>query len=442
MSYIGDFNPSDVFDTKFCTVTSSGAPDTFTTSPAVVIYKDSSTVSTTLGITLTTNFAGVTGLNNLHVDTSASAGFYASGHNFMAVVSAGQAGGVTISGYVVAEFSIWARSALRPTTASRTLNVSAGGLADSNAVQINGITTSNVTTVNANIGTTQAITFDANNLQKVDVEDWKGTTVSTAATAGIPDVNVKNINNVAAATPGAAGGILIAGSNAATTFASAVFTGTVTMSDGLAMSRTTLNTSALIVTGNGTGHGAIFTSGNGASGDGVQMVAASTNGNGLKAVGTGTLNGIFCQGGDGTNGDGLHCVAGAGTSMGIRGIGGGTAGSGIYGIGTAGNAAGIQGIGEGTGDGLSVSSLGGGNPISAAAANQFADGLLARNVAGGSSAGRIVSEALYPLRNLWTVNTTSGVYTVYKVDDLTIAWTAALTTNGSAQPITGSDPST
>ena len=53
---------------------------------------------------------------------------------------------------------------------------------------------------------------------QVDVTSWNGTAVSSPATAGIPEVNVKNINNVAAATPGASGGVLIAGSNAATTF--------------------------------------------------------------------------------------------------------------------------------------------------------------------------------------------------------------------------------
>lgn len=50
-----------------------------------------------------------------------------------------------------------------------------------------------------------------------NVTKWLGTAV-TAVTAGTPDVNVKNINNVVAATPGLTGGIVIAGSNAATTF--------------------------------------------------------------------------------------------------------------------------------------------------------------------------------------------------------------------------------
>lgn len=41
-----------------------------------------------------------------------------------------------------------------------------------------------------------AATTDANNLPKVDVEDWHATAVSVPATAGIPDINVKNWNNV------------------------------------------------------------------------------------------------------------------------------------------------------------------------------------------------------------------------------------------------------
>jgi hypothetical protein len=61
----------------------------------------------------------------------------------------------------------------------------------------------------------------------------------------------------------------------------------------LALSRFSLvsqsaNTSALVVTGNGTGHGAVITSGSGATGDGLQVTSAATNGNGLVATKTGT----------------------------------------------------------------------------------------------------------------------------------------------------------
>jgi hypothetical protein len=40
--------------------------------------------------------------------------------------------------------------------------------------------------------------FNANTVQSTNVVQWNGTNVSSPATAGIPDVNVKNMNNVAA----------------------------------------------------------------------------------------------------------------------------------------------------------------------------------------------------------------------------------------------------
>jgi hypothetical protein len=66
-----------------------------------------------------------------------------------------------------------------------------------------------------------------------------------------------------------------------------------------------------------------------------------------------------------------------------------------------------------------------------------ADALLARNVAGGSSAGRLVKEALYVLRNKTDIQ--SGTLTVYGTDDTTSAFTAAVTT-AAGNPITTVDP--
>jgi len=67
-----------------------------------------------------------------------------------------------------------------------------------------------------------------------------------------------------------------------------------------------------------------------------------------------------------------------------------------------------------------------------------ADTLLLRNVAGGSNTGRTVREALYFLRNRWTV--ASGTLTVFTTDDATSSWTAAVTGTPGADPITGNDP--
>ncbi len=132
---------------------------------------------------------------------------------------------------------------------------------------------------------------------QVDVTGWLGTAV-TAATAGIPDVNVKNINNVAAATPGASGGLLISGANSGTTTLGALTcTGTFTISDGLVVTRSTSNASAISATGNGTGHGADFESGSGATGNGVNLKSNATSGHGARSVGNGTGAGYSGAGG-------------------------------------------------------------------------------------------------------------------------------------------------
>lgn len=66
-----------------------------------------------------------------------------------------------------------------------------------------------------------------------------------------------------------------------------------------------------------------------------------------------------------------------------------------------------------------------------------ADALLGRNVAGGSSAGRIVSEALYVLRNKTDI--AAGTLTVYATDDSTSSWTATVST-AAGNPISQIDP--
>lgn len=79
-----------------------------------------------------------------------------------------------------------------------------------------------------------------------------------------------------------------------------------------------------------------------------------------------------------------------------------------------------------------------GYALTAGAYNAAADALLARNVAGGSSTGRIVAEAFYFLRNKWTV--AAGTLTVYGTDDTTSAWTATVGATPGADPITSNDP--
>ena len=126
MSYIGDFALGETFDTKFCTVTTTGAPTTLAGTPVVSAYVGNSVTQITAGITLTVDFDGVTGLHNVRV-VATSGNTYATASNYQLVITTGTVGGTSVVGYVVAEFSIENRSGLRPTTAGRTLDVSAGG---------------------------------------------------------------------------------------------------------------------------------------------------------------------------------------------------------------------------------------------------------------------------------------------------------------------------
>lgn len=69
---------------------------------------------------------------------------------------------------------------------------------------------------------------------------------------------------------------------------------------------------------------------------------------------------------------------------------------------------------------------------------QNADALLGRNVSGGSSSGRTVKQALHVLRNKSAV--AAGALTVYDTDDTTSSWTATVSSDAAADPITGIDP--
>lgn len=75
----------------------------------------------------------------------------------------------------------------------------------------------------------------------------------------------------------------------------------------------------------------------------------------------------------------------------------------------------------------------------AAYPNDIADAILNRDMAlvSDTNARTLLNGARF-LRNKWAV--IAGVLTVYEEDDVTVAWTADLTTTVGATAITGSDP--
>lgn len=125
--YYGDYALESTFDIKFTTRRfSTGAPFTLAGTPAVAAYPGNATTELTAGITLTVDFDARTGLNNVRVVATAANG-YAAGTNYALVITAGTVDGVSVVGEVIGGFSLDNRSALRPTVAGRTLDVTATG---------------------------------------------------------------------------------------------------------------------------------------------------------------------------------------------------------------------------------------------------------------------------------------------------------------------------
>lgn len=101
-----DFPLGETLDFKFTTRQfSSGAPFLLAGSPAVEVYEDNSTAQITAGETITPNFDGVAGLNNLRIVATGGNG-YQVGSSYTAILSNGTVDGVDVTGEVVAQFTI------------------------------------------------------------------------------------------------------------------------------------------------------------------------------------------------------------------------------------------------------------------------------------------------------------------------------------------------
>lgn len=158
--YHGDIRLGDTIDLKFTTVDTSGVPTTLAGTPVVSAYPANSTTELTAGITLTVDFDARTGLHNIRVVASGGNG-YATATNYTLVITTGTVGGSSVVGYVVGSFSIENRSALMPTVAARTADVSATGEVDANVTQ------------------------------------WLGTAAATPTVAGVPEVDLTHLVGVA-----------------------------------------------------------------------------------------------------------------------------------------------------------------------------------------------------------------------------------------------------
>lgn len=153
MSYLGDY-AEDYADLNFKFTTrrfSTGAPHALS-GGTISVYKSNDTTQSTAGVTLTADFDGVTGLNNVKIDLSADA-FYATGKDYQVIITAGTVDSVSVVGECVASFSI------------------------------------------------------ENRFQEVDVVKWLGTAAATPTTAGVPEVDITHIAGAAVNTSSAQLGV-------------------------------------------------------------------------------------------------------------------------------------------------------------------------------------------------------------------------------------------
>lgn len=91
---------------QFNTRDADGAPITFAGSPTVAVRKDDGTTADTDGVTLTVDSGSVTGLHTLSIDTSQDETFFATGHEFTAIITAGTVDGTSVVGEVVLRFRL------------------------------------------------------------------------------------------------------------------------------------------------------------------------------------------------------------------------------------------------------------------------------------------------------------------------------------------------
>jgi hypothetical protein len=124
--YVGDFSKNDTITFMFTTFRpSTGAPFLLAGTPVVSVYKDNNLTQDTAGVTLTTNYDGVTGLNFVSVSTSTA--FYVDGSSYECVITTGTVDSVSVVGSCVGRFTMRDQACLYPTTSGRTLDVSTGG---------------------------------------------------------------------------------------------------------------------------------------------------------------------------------------------------------------------------------------------------------------------------------------------------------------------------
>lgn len=241
--YYGDFNAAATVRIPFNTNQANGTPITLV-GGAISVYKDGSTTESTTGVTLAVDFDSRTGLHLVTIDASADGTFYSAGSDFRAILTAGTVDSISVVGSAVGSFSIANRSALRPTTAGRTLDVSSGGEAGIDWANVGSPTTS-VGLSGTTVSTSQAVASVSGAVGSV-TGDMGGKVLGggsgTITGVGV-NANLTQINGIAAATSdgtaqaGVAGSITLASGASSVNSTYVDRTVTITGGTGIGQSR-------------------------------------------------------------------------------------------------------------------------------------------------------------------------------------------------------------
>lgn len=132
--YLGDFPTGKTIYIPFATAAAAGSRVAFSNAleaDDIKVYRDGNSTerTSTAGFTVTSAFDSLVGGHMIAIDTSdnTDAGFYAAGHDYQVFLYPDETVDSLSVAAALACFSIDNRQLLRPTTASRTLDVSAGG---------------------------------------------------------------------------------------------------------------------------------------------------------------------------------------------------------------------------------------------------------------------------------------------------------------------------
>jgi hypothetical protein len=188
--YLGDFPTGATIRCYFTTHTSIGGaatPLSAFENADCKIYKNGSATerSSVTGTTMTSPFDSISGLHLFEIDTSdnTDAGFFAAGNDYTVVLNPDTE---TVDGQtvvaVIARFSIDNRGLLRPTVASRTLDVSAGGEAGVDWANVGSPTTVlnlSGTSTKAVEPTTAGRTLDIAANGGIDADSWANMLATT-----------------------------------------------------------------------------------------------------------------------------------------------------------------------------------------------------------------------------------------------------------------------